>query len=91
MIDSVTEEECVNNGYENPDSPGYMQVASAVSKRVRLHSALIRNVPLPLSTRILQSVSKVNGIAIKSIIQLASVSKCLGFFRKCNDWVGMVV
>ena len=62
MIDSVTEEECVNNGYENPESPGYMQVAGAVSKRVRLHLALIRNFPVLSSMRILQSVSKVNGI-----------------------------
>ena len=38
VIDSVERDECVNNGYENPTSAGYMQVTGAVSRTVRLAS-----------------------------------------------------
>ena len=36
VIDSVTRDECVNNGYEDPNSAGNMQVRDAVSRTVSL-------------------------------------------------------
>ena len=36
VIDSVTRDECVNNGYEDPNSAGNMQVRGAVSRTVSL-------------------------------------------------------
>ena len=43
VIDSVTRDECVNNGYEDPNSAGNMQVRGAVSRTVSLVLQLCRN------------------------------------------------